>query len=97
MIYSCLTQTINNIDRVKDFAAYFRRYCQPKSMTPSEIKKQLENAIKLSASTNTIRKLTVSGYGCFRIDGNYVVLIKEDGSYQRITPTDYNLREQIIQ
>ena len=54
-------------------------------MIPDKVKEQLEDAVALSTKTNTVCKVTITGYGCFRVDGSKIVLIKEDGSYQRVT------------
>ena len=59
-------------------------------MIPVKIREQLEEAVAQSTKTNSVCKVTISGYGCFRVDGYYIVLIKEDGSYQRITQSFFD-------
>ncbi len=54
-------------------------------MTPLEVKRRLSQAIVLSNETETICQVLVNGLGRFRVDGQYVLLIREDGCYRRIT------------
>ncbi len=53
-------------------------------MVSSDLKSQISKAIKQSQEMDRVCHLTVSGAGKFRIDGNYIILIKEDGTYHRV-------------
>lgn len=46
--------------------------------------KRITQAIKQSHEMDQICHLTIDGTGQFRIDGNFIILIKEDGTYHRI-------------
>ncbi len=53
-------------------------------MSLSDLNKKLTKAIKQSNEMDRVCHLSVVGTGQFRIDGNYIILIKEDGTYHRI-------------
>lgn len=53
-------------------------------MTFLDLKKRISKTIKQSHEMDRVCHLTVAGTGKFRVDGNYIILIKEDGTYHRI-------------
>lgn len=56
---------------------------KPKMMLP-DLKQRISNAIRQSHEMDRVCHLTITGTGKLRIDGNYIILIKEDGTYHRI-------------
>jgi len=53
-------------------------------MTVLDLKKKISRAVKQSNEMDRVCHVIVAGTGEFRIDGNYIILIKEDGTYHRI-------------
>ncbi|MBT4269111.1 MAG: hypothetical protein HN580_00180 [Deltaproteobacteria bacterium] len=53
-------------------------------MTVLDLKKKISRAVTQSNEMDRVCYIIVAGTGQFRIDGNYIVLIKEDGTYHRI-------------
>ncbi len=48
-----------------------------------DLKKKISRAVTQSNEMDRVFYISVAGAGQFRIDGNYIVLIKEDGTYHR--------------
>ncbi len=53
-------------------------------MTVLDLKNKISRAVKQSNEMDRVCHVFVAGTGQFRIDGNYIILIKEDGTYHRI-------------
>jgi hypothetical protein len=53
-------------------------------MIALDLKNKIFRAVQQSNDMDRVCNIFVAGTGQFRIDGNYIILIKEDGTYHRI-------------
>ena len=53
-------------------------------MTSPNLKEKITKVITQSIEINRVCHISIPGTGQFRVDGNYIILIKEDGTYHRI-------------
>ncbi|MFH2130447.1 MAG: hypothetical protein ABIK68_08760 [bacterium] len=49
-----------------------------------ESRNKIARASKLSHEKDRVFFISIAGTGKLRIDGNYIILIKEDGTYHRL-------------
>lgn len=53
-------------------------------MTLLDLKRKISETQRRSNQEDRVCHLDIEGRGRFRIDGNYIILIREDGTYHRI-------------